>query len=108
VPDDAPVAEPAPLLILQIRKSLDLIQKDAASTTAATTYSWDVRFHAPGAPMHGDGILHLVVDKAGPFDPVWAKAREAIAQKQKEYEPGRALITQEDVASALRRARVRS
>jgi hypothetical protein len=107
VPDDAPVAEPAPLLILQIRKSLDLIKKDAASTSAATTYSWDVRFFAPGAPMGGDGILHLVVDKAGPFDPVWAKAREAIAQKQKEFEPGRALITQEDVASALRRARVR-
>jgi hypothetical protein len=37
-----------------------------------------------------------------------AKAREAIAQKQREYEPGRALITTEDVASALRRARVRS
>jgi hypothetical protein len=106
--DDAPVAEPAPLLIMQIRKSLDLIQKDATSTTAATTYSWDVRFFAPGSPMHGDGFLHLVVDKAGPFDPVWAKAREAIAQKQREYEPGRALITTEDVASALRRARVRS
>jgi hypothetical protein len=108
VPDDAPVAEPAPLLILQIRKSLDLIQKDATSSSAATTYSWDVRFFAPGAPMQGDGILHLVVDKAGPFDPVWAKAREAIAHKQKEHEPGRALITQEDVASALRRARVRT
>jgi hypothetical protein len=108
VPDDAPVAEPAPLLILQIRKALDLIQKDVTSTMAATTYSWDVRFFAPGAPTQGDGILHLVVDKAGPFDPVWARAREAIAQKQKEYEPGRALITQEDIASALRRARVRS
>lgn len=103
--DDVALAPPAPLLILQIRAALTTIAKDAA-TSGATTYSWDVRFYQPGAPMEGDGILHLVVDKAGPFDPVWAKAREAIMHKQREYEPGRALITQEDVASALRRARV--
>lgn len=107
VADDAPIAEPAPLLILQVRKSLDAIRKDAPAAGAPATYSWDVRFHAPGAPEDGDGILHLVVDKAGPFDPVWMKAREAIAHKQKEFEPGRALITQEDLANALRRARVR-
>jgi hypothetical protein len=109
VADDAALAaaEPAPILILQIRKSFDAIKKDAALPGAASTYSWDVRFYAPGAPMDGNGILHLVVDKAGPFDPVWARAREAIMQKQREHEPGRALITQEDVASALRRARVR-
>ncbi len=107
VADDAVVAEPAPILILQIRKSLDAIKRDAPLPGQAATYSWDVRFYAPGAPMDGDGVLHLVVDKAGPFDPVWARAREAIMQKQREHEPGRALITQEDVASALRRARVR-
>jgi len=107
VADDAVVAEPAPILILQVRRSLDAIKKDAPLPGQAATYSWDVRFYAPGAPMDGDGVLHLVVDKAGPFDPVWARAREAIMQKQREHEPGRALITQEDVASALRRARVR-
>ena len=108
VEDDAPIAsaEPAPLMILQIRKALDTIAKDA-DAQGAQTYSWDVRLYAPGAPMDGDGVLHLVVEKAGPFDPVWARAREALMQKQKEHEPGRALVTQEDIASALRRARAR-
>jgi hypothetical protein len=100
-------AEVAPLMILQIRKALEAIHKDPPKPGQAQTYSWDVRFYAPGAPVDGEGVLHLVVDAAGPFDPVWARAREGIMQKQKEYEPGRALITQEDVASALRRARVR-
>ena len=63
--------------------------------------------HAPGADVNGEGILHLVVDKAGPFDPVWAKAREAIVLRQREHEPGRALLTVEDILSAVRRARVR-
>ncbi len=99
--------EPAPLLILQIRKALDTIVRDADSSTSATTYSWDLRLHAPGADVNGEGILHLVVDKAGPFDPVWTKAREAIALRQREHEPGRALLTVEDILSAVRRARVR-
>ncbi len=100
--------EPAPLLIQQIRSSFERIHKDASSSSSsATTYSWDVRLFAPGSPMTGDGILHVVVDRAGPFDPAWSKAREAIAQKQREFEPGRALLTQEDVSSALRRARAR-
>ncbi len=105
IADDVGLAPPAPLLILQIRAALSTITKDATTATTAATYSWDVRFFQPGAPAEGDGILHLVVVNAGPFDPVWAKAREAIMHKQREYEPGRALITQEDVASALRRVR---
>jgi hypothetical protein len=102
-----PEAAPAPLLILQIRAALDAITRDEVTGPAAATYSWDLRLFRPGHPLHGDGILHLVVDRAGPFDPVWAKARDAITQKQKLFEPGRALLTQEDVAAALRRARVR-
>jgi hypothetical protein len=100
-------AEPAPILILQIRKALDAIVRDEVTGPAAATYSWDVRLFRPGMPVDGDGVLHLVVDKAGPFDAVWSKAREAINQKQRELEPGRALLTQEDLTAALRRARVR-
>jgi hypothetical protein len=100
-------AEPAPLLILQIRKALDAIVRDELTGPAAATYSWDVRLFRPGLPLEGDGVLHLVVERAGPFDPVWAKARDAINQKQRALEPGRALLTQEDLAAALRRARVR-
>jgi hypothetical protein len=100
-------APPAQLLILQIRKALDAIVRDEVTGSGATTYSWDVRLFRPGSAIDGGGVLHVVVDKAGPFDPVWGKAREAINQKQRELEPGRALLTQEDLAAALRRARVR-
>ncbi|MDP2341582.1 MAG: hypothetical protein Q8O67_11525 [Deltaproteobacteria bacterium] len=108
---DGPV-EPAALLILQIRKALELIRRDEPETTegrgpAAATYSWDLRLYAPNTAVDGEGILHLVVERAGPFDPVWHKAREAIIQKQREHEPSRALLTQEDLANAIRRARVR-
>jgi len=103
----APAVPPAPLLILQIRTALDAIARDEVTGPAAATYSWDLRLYRPGLPAEGDGVLHLVVERAGPFDPVWAKAREAINQKQRLFEPGRALLTQEDLAAALRRARVR-
>jgi hypothetical protein len=99
--------EPAALLILQIRKALEGIARDEATGPAAATYSWDLRLYAPGTAIDGEGILHLVVERAGPFDPVWHKAREAIVQKQREHEPSRALLTQEDLANAIRRARVR-
>jgi hypothetical protein len=105
-PRPAPT-EPAPLLILQIRKALDDIVRDASGDAKAATYSWDLRLFRPGHPKDAEGILHLVVQKAGPFDAVWSKAREAINQKQRAFEPGRALLTQEDVTAALRRARVR-
>lgn len=105
--DLAPKAEPAPLLILQIRTALEAVTRDATSTSTATTYSWDLRLYAPGAAKDGEGILHLVVKNAGPFDPVWHKAREAIVLRQREHEPGRALLTNEDIQNAIRRARVR-
>jgi len=104
---EAKKAEPAPLLILQIRRALDTIVRDEGSSSQATTYSWDLRLHAPGADVSGDGVLHLVVQKAGPFDPVWQKAREAIVLRQREHEPSRAILTNEDIAAALKRARVR-
>ena len=97
----------APIIAVQIRKALETIARDETSGPSATTYSWDASFYKPGAPMEGEPILHLVVKSAGPFDGAWVKAREALAQKQKEYEPGRAPVTQEDFTAALRRARVR-
>ncbi|MBI1949170.1 MAG: hypothetical protein HYS27_26010 [Deltaproteobacteria bacterium] len=100
-------AAPAPIIAVQIRKALDTIVRDETSGPSATTYSWDASFYRPGAPMDGEPILHLVVKSAGPFDGAWVKAREALAQKQKEFEPGRAVVTQEDFTAALRRARVR-
>lgn len=100
-------AEPAPILAVQIRKALEQITRDETSSPSATTYSWDAAFHRPGGPVDDEPILHLVVKSAGPFDGAWAKAREALAQKQREFEPSRAPVTQEDFTAALRRARVR-
>lgn len=100
----------APPLPVQIRTELEAIRRDDPlpdAPAAATTYSWDASFYKPGAPLDGQPILHLVVERAGPFDPAWFKAREALAQKQREYEPGRATVTAEDFTAALRRARVR-
>jgi hypothetical protein len=110
--DGRPRAEVAlaPNLPVQIRAQLERIARDEDGPglgAAATTYSWDASFYRPGAPMDGEPILHLVVQRAGPFDVVWIKAREALAQKQKEFEPGRATVTPEDFTAALRRARVR-
>lgn len=100
-----PVVEPAPLMILQIRRALDVIVRDAGGTGAAT-YSWDVSFRRPGS-TNAEPLLHVLVDRAGPFDPAWTRAREALERLQREHEPGRALVTNEDIAAALRRARVR-
>jgi hypothetical protein len=97
--------ELAPNLPRQIRNVLDNIVRD--EVTGATTYSWDASFYRPGGPMGIDPILHLVVTSAGPFDVAWIRAREALAAKQKEFEPSRAVVTQEDFTAALRRARVR-
>jgi hypothetical protein len=103
-----PDLEPAPLLAVQVRRLLDHIARDpAAGTSAVTTYSWDATLFRPGVRADQVPILHIVVDHASAFDPAWSRARDAIAQKQKEYEPARAPLTAEDVTAALRRARVR-
>ncbi len=98
----------AALLVLQIREQLQHIVRDPETpATTAATYSWDATFFRPGTPLDAEPILHIVVTSAGPFDPAWGKAKDAIALKQREHEPGRALLSAEDVAAALRRARVR-
>lgn len=110
---EAPQAEVelAPNLPVQIRRALDTITRDdnanLSAGAAVTTYSWDASFYRPGGPMGFDPILHLVVKNAGPFDQAWMRAREALAAKQKEFEPSRAPVTQEDFTAALRKARVR-
>ena len=96
----------APTLPVQVRRALAHVRRDDDAPGAAT-YSWDASFHAPGAPLSREPILHVVVERAGPFDPAWVKAREAIAQKQREHEPGRAVVTADDFTAALRAARVR-
>jgi hypothetical protein len=110
---EKPLAEVelAPILPIQIRKALETITRDEnanlSAGAAVTTYSWDASFYRPGGPVGFEPILHLVVKNAGPFDQAWIRAREALAAKQKEFEPSRAPVTQEDFTAALRKARVR-
>ena len=95
---------------MQIRRSLDAIQRDEpleGQAVTATTYSWTCELWKPGVEVAGEPILRVRVERAGPFDPAWVKAREALAQKQKEWEPSRQTVTQDDISEAIRRARVR-
>ena len=107
VSDTGAPRERAVQLSSQVRRALETIGRDEVSGPGATTYSWDASFYRPGCPIGVDALLHVVVKSAGPFDPAWLKAREALAAKQKEFEPSRAVVTQEDFTAALRRARVR-
>ncbi|MBA3765241.1 MAG: hypothetical protein H0X05_07000, partial [Actinobacteria bacterium] len=99
-------AKPAASIAEQLRPAFDAIVKHDAGPKA-TTYSWDVSLYRPGTPVSGEPVLHVVVDRAAPFDPAWAKAVEAIARKQVELEPSRKPISLMDVQFALKRARVR-
>ncbi len=99
-------SKPAASLSEQLRPALDAIVKHDAGPKASV-YSWDVSLYRPGQQTSGDPVLHVVVDKAGPFDPAWAKAVEAIARKQVELEPSRKPISLMDMQFALKRARAR-
>jgi hypothetical protein len=107
--EEALALEPCPLLAVQVRSALTRISKDAieeGAAAAATTYSWVCELRKPGSAPDSEPLLRIVVEKATAFDTAWVKAREAIAQKQKEYEPSRQPLTQDDVTNALRRVRV--
>lgn len=105
-PTPPPVVAKAPSLAEQIRAALDaIVRHDEGLKT--TTYSWDLTLRRPGAPMDAEPLLHVVVERATPVDVAWSKAADAIAWKQKEFEPSRKPISLVDVQLALKRARVR-
>jgi hypothetical protein len=98
------------LIAMQVRVALEQIQRDVVADdapAAATTYSWVCELRKPGSDVDSEPLLRVVVDKATAFDAAWHRAREAIATKQKEFEPARQPLTQDDLTAALQRARVR-
>lgn len=90
--------------------ALDKIARDVAVENRATTYSWDVTFFKPG--IYGPGqkaqeLVHLVVDKATAFDPVWNKAHANLQALVKRADPDGAVPTLDDIVGAIRQARAR-
>lgn len=111
--DDASDAEPGhwqvPSLDEQIRAGLEAIARDDDGAGAAT-YAWDFTLYRPGvygALQPGERLFHLVVERAGPFDPLWERARLALNDKLSALEPDTRALEADDFERALRRARVR-
>ena len=99
-----------PSMSEQAAAALDKIVRDAQVENRATTYSWDVTFYRPGVYARGQRaqeIVHLVVDKATAFDPVWSKAQANIAILVKRLDQGGSVPSLDDIIAALRQARAR-
>lgn len=100
----------APPFLEQIRTGLESIVRDDDGTGAAT-YAWDFTLLRPGVygpRQPAEKLFHLVVAQAGPFDPLWERARLALNDKLALLEPAARAIVAEDFERALRRARVRA
>ncbi|MFH1807443.1 MAG: peptidoglycan-binding protein [Pseudomonadota bacterium] len=94
----------------QVLEALAAIVRDPESATRATTYSWDLVLYKPGvygAGQKGEELVHLEVQNATPFDPVWDKARGEIGRILRRYQPGALPPSRAEIEVALRRARVR-
>jgi hypothetical protein len=99
----------APSLALQIEQALLGIRRDDDGRGAAT-YRWAIVLVRPGVYTSGqpaEELLRLSVERAGPFDPAWAKAIGALNERLRRHEPDAAPLTDDDVRAALQRARYR-
>lgn len=98
-----------PPLSRQVKEALDGIRRND-DESGAVTYSWDVTFYKPGVygrRQPAEALWHLVVDRAGAFDPVWQRAKQALEERMAEIEPDGAPPSDDELVLALRRARVR-
>jgi hypothetical protein len=98
-----------PALSEQVREALERIERNADERGAAT-YSWDVTFFRPGvygARQPAEPLWHVVVERAGAFDPVWGEAQQKLRERIADVESLDAAPSSEDFVAALRRARVR-
>ena len=94
----------------QAFEALTKIARDTGVENRATTYSWDVTFFKPGvygAGQKAQELVHLVVDKATAFDPVWQKAQANLTALVKRTDPGGQVPTLDDIIQAIRQARAR-
>lgn len=94
----------------QAHEALSKITRDVGVENRATTYSWDVTFLKPGvygAGQKAQELVHLVVEKATAFDPVWQKAQANLIALVKRGDPGGVAPSLDDIIQALRQARAR-
>lgn len=99
-----------PSLAQQLQEALETITRDD-DERGQTTYSWDVTLYRPGIygrRQPAEPLWHLVVERAGAFDPVWQEARRALVERMSAVEPDARPPTEDDFMLALRRARVRA
>ncbi len=90
--------------------ALQKIQRDPSAQNKATTYSWDVVFYKPGiygAGQKAQDLVHLVVQSATAFDPVWQKAQANLQALVRKLEKDGPVPTVDDIVGALRQARAR-
>ncbi|MCP4499957.1 MAG: hypothetical protein GY822_08360 [Deltaproteobacteria bacterium] len=96
-----------PSLAEQMEDALARIQPND-DDRGALTYSWDVTFFVPGvygAGQQAEPLWHIVVDKSGPFDPVWHKARATLNERLQGRDPTCPALSDERFTRALRKAR---
>lgn len=94
----------------QAHEALGKITRDVSLENRATTYSWDVTFFKPGiygAGQKAQELVHLVVEKATAFDPVWQKAQANLIALVKRGDLGGVAPTLDDIIQAIRQARAR-
>ncbi len=99
-----------PSMSEQAFASLQKIQRDPSAQNKATTYSWDVVFYKPGiygAGQKAQDLVHLVVQSATAFDPVWQKAQANLQVLVRKLERDGAVPAIDDIVGALRQARAR-
>ena len=100
----------APALRAQIDDAFAGLVRDDDGHGAAT-YGWQVVLHRPGvyaARQPADEILKLLVQQAGPFDPVWQQAIDALNTRLRRYEREAEHVTMSRLKQALQQARYRS
>jgi hypothetical protein len=98
-----------PRLTHQIDAAFDALVRDDDGRGAAT-YGWQVVLHRPGiyaARQPAEEVLKLVVSAAGPFDPVWQQALDALNARLALFDPEAPAIDPARLRLALQRARYR-
>lgn len=107
--DDAFAHWEVPRLAVQIDAAFAAIVRDDDGHSAVT-YGWQVVLHRPGvyaARQPAEEVLKLVVSAAGPFDPVWQQAIDALNARLALFDPTAPPIETARLRLALQRARYR-
>jgi hypothetical protein len=99
----------APTLSEQVERALRAVRRDDDGRGAAT-YRFELTLVHPGVYASGQPapeLLRLVVERAGPFDPAWRRALEALNDRLRRHEPDARAVDDADVRASLQRARYR-